>query len=103
MAYTESPTVNYSTLGAAQAVKQTTILTVIEGFDPVIGRLAALAMRANNCGDKINGPRPTGVDADKPEQEPSGLINCAQARRERLVRIVDHLENEINRIESGLS
>src|SRR5690348_16435416 len=80
--------------------KQATIQSIIENFDPLIGRLEVLANRAANCGDKITGARPqTGRKDDNPP-EPNHLIWAAQARASRLQRVIDVLESEIGRIEN---
>lgn len=87
---------------AAVSVKQLTINSVIENLDPLLGRLEELAGRATNCGDRIHGPRPNGVDAGEKNPSPGNLIGAIQLRRDRLSRAVEALENEIKRIEGGL-
>jgi len=94
----------YEMSGQANAsVKPTTLQSVVEGLDPLLGQLEQILQRASMIGDRINGARPAEVSATKDAPEPNHLIWMAAARRERLSRLVDQLGNEISRIESGLA
>lgn len=94
----------YANAGAEpKAIKPASIESSIEDFDPVLTRLESLANRASSCGDRLTGPRPTGVEGSKDAPAPNHLIYALQSRRERLVRVADHFEAEIQRIENGLA
>lgn len=88
---------------SAAPIKADTIEAAIDAFDPVLGRLETLANRASNCSDRILGGRPTGVEAAEKPPTPNHLLFAIKSRRDRLVRVVDHLEAELSRIESGLA
>lgn len=102
---------NYSMQGLSGSTAQAnavprapTLQSSIEDFDPVLGRLETLLTRTSNCADRIVGSRPSEV-ASNPKDAPSPphLLFAVSERRARLVRMVDFLENEIGRIESGLA
>lgn len=86
-----------------KAAKPPTIESSIEDFDPVLSRLEALASRALNCADRITGSRPSEVANSRDNPAPNHLIYAIQARRERMVRVADWFETEIQRIENGLA
>lgn len=87
----------------SKVAKAATIQSAVDDFDPVIGRLETLANRINNCADRIVGGRPSEVENRKDDTSPNHLIFSIQARRDRLCRVVDHIEAEIQRIENGLA
>lgn len=90
--------------GQVSAVsKPTTLHSVIDSLDPILGRLESLSARAMSCGDRIVGPRPSAVDSDPTEPAPNHLIWSIQSRRDRLSRCIENLESEIARIENGLA
>ena len=78
------------------------VASSVEDFDPVIGRLETLANRAMVCGDRISGSRPSGVEGAEKHPSPNHLLSAIAGRRDRLVRVVDNIEAEIQRIETGL-
>jgi hypothetical protein len=94
---------NIGTQANALPTKPATLQSIIENFDPLIGRLEVLANRAANCGDRINGGRPQAGDTAEKAPEPNHLIWAAQARVARLSRIVDALDSELTRIENGIA
>lgn len=91
--------------GATAQLKTPNLQSAIEDFDPVIGRLETLVNRASGCSDRVVGSRPSEVAGNSRDQAPSpnNLIYAAHARRDRIVRAVDHLESEIQRLENGLA
>jgi hypothetical protein len=93
----------YANEGSATSIKPASVQSSLEDFDPVLARLEEIASRAAKCGDRIAGARPSEVGNEKDAPSPNHLIYAVQVRRSRLVRVVDHLENEIQRIESGLA
>ena len=96
---------NYATAStqSLNQPKSQTVLSSIEDFDPVLGRLESIAQKASGCAERITGPRPSEVSATEQPPSPNGLIYAVQERRSRLVRIVDYLESEMNRIENSLA
>jgi len=91
-------------IGKGSVPKQITVQSAIEDMDPALGRLESLADRARTCADRVTGPRPSAVSEEqKPSDVPNGLIASAQYRRSRLVRTIDELESEIQRMEGSLS
>ncbi len=92
-----------SQLNHPVAAKPSTLHSVIDSLDPILGRLESLAARTMSCGDRIVGSRPSAVEADPTEPAPNHLIWSLQARRERLQRVADNLEAEVSRIENGLA
>ena len=95
MAYDNQP-------NAAVQARSPSVASSIEDFDPVIGRLETLANRAMVCGDRIQGSRPSGVEGAAKDPSPNHLLWAIQNRRDRLVRVVDYIEAEMQRIETGL-
>ena len=87
----------------ANAIQPVTVNSALEDFDPVIGRLESLANTINTVADKLVGSVPEGVEKDQASPAPNSLIYAIQGRRNRLVRVVDHIERELRRIENGLS
>ena len=92
-------------IGAAtqNVSKPVTVNSALEDFDPVIGRLESLANSINGVADTLVGSVPEGVEKDQASPAPNSLIYAIQGRRNRLVRVVDHIERELRRIENGLS
>ena len=92
-----------SVIGCAPTqARPQTIPTLLEDFDPVFGRLEALANRAQCCADRLVGSRPSEVGKAETNPAPSHLMYAVQARRERLVRAVDYMESEIERIANAI-
>lgn len=88
------------------AVKPSNSLqSVLVGFDPLLDQIEKITERASICADRLNGGRPPteGINGAKDAPEPSHLIWQAQARRDRLARLVERLATEIGRIDGGLS
>lgn len=88
---------------SAAVPKAATVLSAIEDFDPIIGRLETLLTRAASSADRIVGARPSPVEGAEKNPTPNHLIYAIQARRERLMRVADHMEAEMSRIENGLA
>ena len=92
----------YAGNNAPVQARPVSMASSIEDFDPVIGRLETLANRATMCGDRIAGSRPSGVEGGEKNPSPNHLLFAISNRRDRLVRVVDHIEAEMQRIETGL-
>lgn len=86
-----------------QAAKPITASSALEQFDPVLSRLADLVGKITNCADRVSGSRPSPVEGAKDAPTPQHLIAQIQERRQRLVALVDHLEGEVARLDSGIS
>lgn len=93
---------NPANYAGSTAVKPPTVQSALEDFDPIIGRLETLANRVTGCGDRIVGARPSEVEGNEKPPSPNHLIYALHARRERLLRVVNHIESEVQRIENGL-
>jgi len=91
-----------SEAAASVPVRAASVAANIESFDAVLERLEIIAHRATKCGDQITGSRPNAVEANEKSPTPGHLLVAIEVRRNRLVRAVDHIESEIQRIESGL-
>lgn len=94
---------DYGTATAGASIKPASLQSSIDAFDPVLSRLEEIATRATNCGDRITGSRPAEVEGRPESPSPNHLIFAIQARRERLVRIVDRIDSEMKRLESGIN
>ena len=96
----------YGLTASAQAnvtPKRDTLQSIIENFDPLLNRMDAIISRTMSCADRITGSRPQASGTAEKNPEPNHLIWAVQARRDRLQRIVEMLEEEVTRIEGGLA
>lgn len=90
---------------SAPSVKPANSLqSVLVGFDPLLDQIEKIIDRASNCADRLSGGRPVdGISGAQDAPGPSHLIWQAQARRDRLARLVERLAIEIGRIDGALS
>lgn len=88
---------------AGTPVKLATVQSALASFDPALNRLNTILERATGCADKIVGTRPSPVPPQTDKVQAANLIAQIQDRRDHLVGLVDHLETEIQRIETGIS
>ena len=88
---------------SAKRIGEPTFSTALEDLDPVIARAAQYAERLHHLADRIQGPQPEKHPGEL--QAPEGasfLLAALNARRSRLVDILNVLEHAVNRLEGSI-
>jgi len=75
---------------------------MVNDFSDLAARLEGASARLQACGDRICGMQPPSPTAAGKEPEAISLLDAIQMQRGRLVRALDFLESEINRIDSNV-
>lgn len=87
---------------SATTLKQATVSSAIEDFDPMLGRAEQFATRLSQLCDRVHGPRPSEASAEKPPSPPHSVIDGIQRRRARFADVLDNMERSIGALETGI-
>lgn len=90
------------TASTGNILKPASISNRIDELDPVIDRAANYADRLQKILDRLTGPMPSAVSEDKPDTPPHGVLDAINRRRERLVDIMNNLEQTVSGLENSI-
>lgn len=97
----------YDSMEATNARTANTLTGQIEDFSPVINRLEGYLEKLRIVTDRINGSHPRAAPfaeniGGKDQSVASNLMSMARHQRDRLVRVADAYERELNSLEQLL-
>lgn len=88
----------------AASPKSNSITNTMESFDPLFTKLKEIVARTQSCADRLQGGRGEPTDKDGVgAPTPGHLIAQLNQRRTFLAKLVHNLDNELVRIEIGIS